>query len=1236
VKSLQSLSYKTLFIIFFLSLAGIVFFLKIGGKTQKVSAAWWDESWHYRKSISVTNSSGSNLTDFQVSISIGTSQLIADGKMQTDCDDIRITDINGNLLPYWIEENNPGCNSASGDTKIWLKANSLPTSGATIYAYYGNSSASNNENGDNVFEFFDDFKNGTSKWTFETGVTASIITESNNKIMALSNATTWKGAFAGNESMNNYYFESRLKTSNTRGGLYIRHKASGNTDNGYYLRTEGDNFGYSQNDSALGAYGTYTLDTNTWYNMKILAVGTSVSLFINDINQNINQVVQNSTGSIGVSPIEPASISSYDYIFVHKYASTQPTTSNQSEEIGTAPIAYWKFDEGVGTTAYDSTGSNNGTFGTGSSAPTWANESQCISGKCLSFDGTQSVNSNYDASWNNTNKISINFWVKPQNITDIQTGIIGKQYSLYEWSFYQNGNSVSLVYWNTSGGHTNEMDDSWGSVLTANKWTNLAYTWDGSTSKFYADGKLVKTKTATNPSINMNRTNNMMFGGNIYTWGDKYFKGSIDEVKIYPYARTADQIKLDYNSRGSSSGSSANLGVQSNTAPSLKSGLVAYYKFDENSGTSVYDSSGNNHTGSFIGTTKPTWQTGKYKSGIGFSGVNDSISLPYQPNFRNAFSVSVWFKRTTDYNQTTDVMLLSPPYAWFFYDSYNTGAIRGDVYIDGTRRAGINVPIPFDGNWYHVVYTYDSTTHTAKMYKNGKLYQYNDLTSLGLSNYLVDPATGNLSNMGSNSKGRGVIIDEAKIYNRAITDQEVFQDYNQGSAISFGQTTQNIGGTTTSLDYCIPGDASTCSAPVAEWKMDEGIGTSIIDTSGNNNTGTLGTGNSAPTWTQGKIGKAMNFDGNDYTSATLNGTNLTDYSVNFWFKTDTVSGATGILQWANSLSSSTPMFYVHRNNASIDIYNSGAYSSTIPINSNTWYYFSAVYSAGSTTTTIYINGIPKTTFVRQQTFYNYATNLYAGNGYNGFFDGQIDHVKIYNYARTPAQIAYDYNKGGPVGWWKFDECQGNIAYDWSGIGNTGTIIIGASGTQNSLGTCQVGTSAAWTNGVSGKTNSSLNLDGTDDYVWIGNNSLFCPSNITVSSWFKAPSNSTGTIIRNRGSGFGLSLASGTVNTYVYQATGSNLGTSTSTTYGNNLWHNAIMTYDGTAIKIYIDGILKNSQIGTGTGTIYCSGNALGIGRDADYSGSYFNGQIDDVRIYNYALTSEQVKQIYNGGAVNFQ
>ena len=78
-------------------------------------------------------------------------------------------------------------------------------------------------------------------------------------------------------------------------------------------------------------------------------------------------------------------------------------------------------------------------------------------------------------------------------------------------------------------------------------------------------------------------------------------------------------------------------------------------------------------------------------------------------------------------------------------------------------------------------------------------------------------------------------IDEPKIYNYALTADEVKQDYNQGSALQMGQTSQTISGTTTSLEYCIPGDTSPCASPIAEWKFDEKTGTSINDSSGNNN-----------------------------------------------------------------------------------------------------------------------------------------------------------------------------------------------------------------------------------------------------------------------------------------------------------------------------------------------------------------------------------------------------------------
>jgi hypothetical protein len=75
-----------------------------------------------------------------------------------------------------------------------------------------------------------------------------------------------------------------------------------------------------------------------------------------------------------------------------------------------------------------------------------------------------------------------------------------------------------------------------------------------------------------------------------------------------------------------------------------------------------------------------------------------------------------------------------------------------------------------------------------------------------------------------------------------------------------------------------------------------------------------------------------------------------------------------------------------------------------------------------------------------------------------------------------------------------------------------------------------------------------------------------------------------------------------------------------------------MTYDGSYVNLYVNGKLDTTPISCTKTLIQTNGN-LEIGRNGS---EYFNGQIDDVRIYNYALTPEQIKQVYNGGAVSFQ
>ncbi|MEM5816039.1 MAG: DUF2341 domain-containing protein, partial [Candidatus Aenigmatarchaeota archaeon] len=94
----------------------------------------------------------------QIMKNLNTSGLISQGKMRSDCNDIRFTDSDGiTLLNFWIES---GCNTAN--TTIWVKVPKIPANSLKrIYLYYGNASATNMSNGSLVFDFYDDF-DGTS------------------------------------------------------------------------------------------------------------------------------------------------------------------------------------------------------------------------------------------------------------------------------------------------------------------------------------------------------------------------------------------------------------------------------------------------------------------------------------------------------------------------------------------------------------------------------------------------------------------------------------------------------------------------------------------------------------------------------------------------------------------------------------------------------------------------------------------------------------------------------------------------------------------------------------------------------------------------------------------------------------------------------------------------------------------------------------------------------------------
>ncbi|MBN2043052.1 MAG: DUF2341 domain-containing protein, partial [Candidatus Aenigmarchaeota archaeon] len=123
---------------------------------------WWNYSWLYRTNVNITETDGVTIPYFPVNVSMDTQSLISEGRMKSDCSDIRVI-YDGAEIPW---TNGSACNSA--DTRIWFEVNLTASSSENVYIYYGNSEASYPDytpvcmkvDGDVCYVFYDDFSSG--------------------------------------------------------------------------------------------------------------------------------------------------------------------------------------------------------------------------------------------------------------------------------------------------------------------------------------------------------------------------------------------------------------------------------------------------------------------------------------------------------------------------------------------------------------------------------------------------------------------------------------------------------------------------------------------------------------------------------------------------------------------------------------------------------------------------------------------------------------------------------------------------------------------------------------------------------------------------------------------------------------------------------------------------------------------------------------------------------------------
>ena len=208
---------------------------------------------------------------------------------------------------------------------------------------------------------------------------------------------------------------------------------------------------------------------------------------------------------------------------------------------------------------------------------------------------------------------------------------------------------------------------------------------------------------------------------------------------------------------------------------------------------------------------------------------------------------------------------------------------------------------------------------------------------------------------------------------------------------------------------------------------------------------------------------------------------------------------------------------------------------------------------------------------------------------------------------------------GLVAYWNLDEASGTKAMDASGV-NVGTLTNGP----------------VWTTGQVG---NAVQFDGVDDRVVIPNNANLNPtSQISIDYWVNAPSyTSYGQMISKvYSSQWGVMWYGGTgkIRCDIAPLVGYGLPLGeffSNTVLSLNQWHHVVCTYDGANVKIYIDGALDKTSASV-SGNIYTSTNPLVLGElNPTGTAMPFKGMMDEVQIYNRALSASEIQHQYNLG-----
>ncbi|MBE5925929.1 MAG: hypothetical protein E7270_03100 [Lachnospiraceae bacterium] len=488
------------------------------------------------------------------------------------------------------------------------------------------------------------------------------------------------------------------------------------------------------------------------------------------------------------------------------FVAPTPITANAATaDITSNLVAHWKFDGNITETV--------GGIPTeyGARALTYA---KGIHGQAAVFNGTDSyliadacetldLGSTYTA---NTDAFTISMWLNMGDCKDTTKYLLqkggddgwkGDYYYSTPYELYLNGAAPSVELSNEYQDSSSEYSTSGHNYLSdkyadGSEWFLYTLTYDGSRIKIYHNNELINQLNYTD-GITKNDMD-LYIGTNFDL--DDYYKGMMDDLRMYTRTLSYDDVEALYNA-----GVAANKEALNPTKQ-----LVAYYKFDGN----LNDSTAFANHGEEVSATG-TINYGWGKSGQALTmGNGKYFEIPYaeQLNFGKEYTISFWVKQSLEGNRPI-LYRQNPAYGQNDNDNYYTYAIYADSWSEGECFSSFAKQYLFDysswcpgesseistntlstdsngilaSDWKHIAYTFNNGE--LKCYFNGTLLTTEEATEF---TKIVNSAGSLLIGYDGDTFFQGS-LDELKIYNRCLNISEIRTEYNRINAITIDSAT---------------------------------------------------------------------------------------------------------------------------------------------------------------------------------------------------------------------------------------------------------------------------------------------------------------------------------------------------------------------------------------------------------------------------------------------------------------